>query len=105
VVLAVNIGEQATPIHTFQQQYEVSFPLLLDPLLQVATLYGVQATPTHFLLNPQGQVIAGGMGDKDWAGEEARRLIDQLLTAQQTPANPRHPCAAKAINPCAGQKP
>jgi peroxiredoxin len=79
-VLGVNIGESAAPIHTFQQKYAVSFPLLLDPLLQVATLYGVQATPTHFLINRQGQVMAGGMGGKDWAGEEARRLIGQLLT-------------------------
>ena len=68
-------------MRTFQQQYAVSFPLLLDPLLQVATLYGVQATPTHFLIDPQGQVMAGSMGGKEWAGEEARRLIGQLLTA------------------------
>lgn len=101
----MNIGEQATSLHTFQQAYGVSFPLLLDPRLQVATLYGVQATPTHFLINQQGQVMAGGMGGKDWAGEEAGRLIDQLLTAQQTPANPRHPGTAKATHPCAGQKP
>lgn len=79
MVLAVNIGEQAAPIQTFKQAYGVSFPLLLDPLVHVATLYDVRATPTHFIVDRQGKVIAGGLGAKDWAGDEARHLIGQLL--------------------------
>jgi peroxiredoxin len=79
MVLAVNLGEKEAPIQTFKQDYNVSFPLLLDPLIQVASLYGVRSTPTHFLIDRQGKVMAGGGGMKDWAGEHGRRLIAQLL--------------------------
>lgn len=82
MVLAMNLGEKAASIQTFKQEHKVSFPILLDPLIQVASLYGVRGTPTHFLIDRQGKLIAGGAGIKDWAGESASRLIEQLLEAK-----------------------
>ncbi len=81
-MLAVNLGEKTSPVQRFKQEYEVSFPILMDPLIHIGSLYGVRGTPTHFLIDRQGKVIAGGAGIKDWSGEEAQELIKQLLEAR-----------------------
>lgn len=81
-MLAVNLGEQIPAVQRFKQEYAISFPILMDPLIQIGALYGVRGTPTHFIIDQEGKVIAGGAGIKNWSGEEAQGLIKQLLEAR-----------------------
>jgi peroxiredoxin len=84
-VLAVNIGESAEKIRQYMLKHKLTFPALVDPSSNVANLYGVRATPTRYLINRHGKAVAGSIGPRDWAGNEAQRLIENLLEAGKTP--------------------
>ncbi len=79
VVLAVNIVEPPDRVKKYVMEHKLTFPALLDSNGRVSALYGVRGTPTRFLINRQGNIIAGSIGPKDWASEEAQKLIRNLL--------------------------
>ena len=44
-------------------------------------VYGVFGTPTVYLIDRQGRLVARGVGPRDWDGPAARRVLDSLLAA------------------------
>jgi peroxiredoxin len=56
-ILAVNVGESQIEARGFQQQYDLSFPILLDEQEEVATLYGLDAYPTTYIIGRDGVII------------------------------------------------
>lgn len=55
-------------------------PVLLDSDRQVAaTHYRVLGTPTVYLVDRRGRLVAQALGPVDWRGGEARRLVERLL--------------------------
>lgn len=84
-MLAVNIGESADQIRNYVLKHKLTFPALVDPSSSVANLYGARATPTRFLIDREGRAVAGSIGPRDWAGEEAQKLIEVLLGAGKAP--------------------
>lgn len=85
VILAVNIAEPADQVRSYLLKHKLTFPALVDATSRVSNLYGVRATPTRFLINREGKAIAGSIGPRDWAGEDAQRLIETLLETGKTP--------------------
>lgn len=85
MVLAVNIGEPADRVKEYLAKHKLSFPALLDSDSRVSSLYGVRGTPTRFLIRRDGIIIAGSIGPRDWASQEARKLIGHLLGLVGTP--------------------
>jgi peroxiredoxin len=83
-VLAVNIGESADQIRQYMLKHKLTFPALADPASSVANLYGVRATPTRYLIDRDGKAVAGSIGPRDWASEDAQRLIAIFLEAGTT---------------------
>ena len=81
----MNIAESRDQIQNYLLKHKLTFPALVDTTSSVANLYGVRATPTRFLINRDGKVVAGSIGPRDWAGEEAQRLIGTLLDVGKTP--------------------
>ena len=78
-VVAVNMQEAAEAVNTYRREMKLTFPIFLDTAGEVSRLYGVRATPTHFLINTDGKAIAGNVGAKDWTGEAIRQLVERLL--------------------------
>ena len=58
---------------------KLTFPALIDSDSRVSRLYGVRGTPTRFLIDRHGKLIAGSVGPWDWASEEAQKLIAHLV--------------------------
>lgn len=85
MILAVNIGESADQVRGYLLKHKLTFPALIDPASRVADLYGVRATPTRYLIGRDGKVVAGSIGPRDWAGEEAHKLIGALLEVGKAP--------------------
>jgi len=85
VVLAVNIAEPADRVKGYLVKHKLTFPALLDNDSRVSNLYGVRATPTRFLIDREGRLVAGSIGPRDWASEEARELISHLLDLAKKP--------------------
>ena len=81
VILAVNMGEDHEQVSAYKALYGLSFPHLMDPGGMAEEAFGIQATPTNYLVDRRGHLIAGGMGYRDWNGPEAHRIIESLLAA------------------------
>jgi AhpC/TSA family len=71
--------EAVDAVQAYRRDMGLSLLMLLDPTGEVSRLYGVRATPTHFLIDAVGKVIAGNVGAKDWTSAEMRQLLEGLL--------------------------
>lgn len=84
------MGEPASLVQTYMARHGLSFPHLLDADKKVSAMFGVQGTPTNFLIDRAGRVRGGGAGYRDWASPEAHRLIESLL-AEGGDRKPKEP--------------
>ncbi len=79
-VVAISSDEGGVEdIAPFIEKLGVTFTVLMDPDKKASTVYGATNLPLTFLLNPDGEVIAGSEGERDWAGEEALSVLDELI--------------------------
>ena len=79
VMLAVNCGEKTEDVLTFRDEYNFSFPIALDDDGKVSTSYGVQAIPTTFIIDRDGNIIARLVGSIDWDTPEFHTALELLL--------------------------
>ena len=79
VVLAIDIREKRGTVRKVVEKDKLPFPVLLDTDGKVAQRYKVMATPDHFLINRQGELIGRAVGGRDWASVETRNLIRFLV--------------------------
>lgn len=56
-VVAVNVDEQISDAKTFLTNTAANFPVIFDNQGTLPEKFGVQAMPTSFLLNPQGEIV------------------------------------------------
>jgi len=82
VILAVNLGESAEQVSAYVARHGLSFPHLMDPGAKAEQAFAIQATPTNYLVDRRGHLVAGGMGYRDWNGPQAHRIIESLLAAE-----------------------
>jgi thiol-disulfide isomerase/thioredoxin len=79
MVLALSIDRNIDAVAPFVREYRLTFPIGLDPEAAVAGEYGVRALPTTYLIDARRQVVALAMGARDWDGQAARGVVDELL--------------------------
>lgn len=79
VVLAIDYQETSDKIKAFLEETKVSFPILLDSEGKTTKDYGVRGLPTSYLIDKEGFLIGWTLGDRDWASEDARKLVKNLL--------------------------
>lgn len=56
-LLAVNVGQAASVSKTFQKDFEVTFPMLVDEQKISQDLYQIEGYPTNFFINPEGKIV------------------------------------------------
>jgi alkyl hydroperoxide reductase subunit AhpC len=78
-VVAVNIREPRSTVAAWAHEKKVTIPILLDTDGEVTREYGVVATPTSFLIDPEGRLLGRMVGPRDWAGPQGRALFASLL--------------------------
>ena len=61
------------------EEYKLTFPILLDETFEVNIWFGVRGIPTSFLIDQEGRVARVIYGARDWATPEARTIVRQLL--------------------------
>lgn len=67
-ILAVNVGESEIAIQKFIDQYDLSFPVVIDETGDVQKAYGIYPLPATFLIDSEGKIvdyIEGRMDDRD----------------------------------------
>jgi peroxiredoxin len=78
-VLAVSIDRNVAAVAPFVKEFQLTFPIGLDPESAVTRLYRVRALPTTVLIDRSGQVVAGAAGARTWDSPAAHAVIDALL--------------------------
>ncbi len=79
VLLAINQDESLATINAFADEYELSFPILLDDTLQVSRQYDIQAYPSTFFIDRRGRVRNsefGGPMSKSFIESQILGLLD-----------------------------
>ncbi|MCY4073254.1 MAG: TlpA disulfide reductase family protein [Chloroflexi bacterium] len=75
-IIAVNLGETFTTVRKWVGDLGLTYTVLLDPQLTVASLYGVRGLPTTFLLD--SQMMVKGIYFGPVSAAELLRSIDSL---------------------------
>ena len=78
-IVAVNIKDKREDALAFIKKHRISYPVLMDPEGDVGALYGAFATPTVYLIDRKGTVLARQWGPAGWNSPGARKLIAELL--------------------------
>ena len=79
-ILAISIDSDGTDrVAAFVKKLGLTFPIGLDPKLEVANRYTVRALPSSFLIDRQGNTVAVALGPRDWDGTAAQAVIEMLL--------------------------
>jgi|SRR5687768_11034662 peroxiredoxin len=78
-ILAVNVKDKRTDALAFVKKQKLSYPILMDPEGDIGLLYGAYATPTVYLIDRKGVVLARQWGPAGWYSPGARTLIKSLV--------------------------
>lgn len=79
-IVAVSIDTEPPPkIAAFAKGLGLTFPIGLDPKLEVANRYTVRALPSSFLIDKNGSTVAVALGPRDWDGTSANAVVEGLL--------------------------
>ncbi|WP_042150091.1 peroxiredoxin [Paucisalibacillus sp. EB02] len=65
VILAINLTDTETSIEdveSFSDEYKLTFPILMDSNLDVATLYMIQPIPTTYMVDSKGIISYKALG-------------------------------------------
>jgi len=80
-VLLVNIREDRQKVARTISERGYTAPTVLDPSGEVTAAYGVRATPTAFLIAPDGTIAGRAIGPRAWTGPDARALFQAIVPA------------------------
>jgi peroxiredoxin len=83
VVLAIDHKESPDQVKAFFAKHSLSFPAVIDANGAVFRAYSVTGMPTTYLIGRDGNILARGIGGRDWTTTEAHELLRNLM--QKTP--------------------
>jgi len=78
VLVAVSVDADPSVVAPFLQAHGLTFPVALDPKMDLANGYGVRALPSSFLIDRQGNLRAMALGPRHWDGEISNALIERM---------------------------
>ena len=78
-VLAVNIEESPEAVAAWVRSKRVTMDVLLDPPGVASRAWAITATPSAFLVDRDGRVVARAVGTRPWTAPEGRAVIEALL--------------------------
>ena len=79
VVVGVALREPAEAVRAFAKEFGIRFPLWMDPDGRSPAAFGVYGHPATILISRAGRVVGRARGERDWATDDARRLVELLL--------------------------
>ncbi len=79
VLLAVSVDADPKLVNPYVADHKLTFPVALDPKLDLGNAYGVRALPSSFIVDRQGYLAALALGPRRWDGDAALSLVEGLL--------------------------
>ncbi len=82
VVLSVNLREPKELVEKAARERGYTFPVLLDSTAEVAQRYQVRATPTVYLIDRRGMLVASAVGARPWDSPQGKSVLQALLAVK-----------------------
>lgn len=80
VVVGLSMDSDGASVVTpFLKEHRLTFPVGLDPKMTVASLYGVRALPSTFIIDRSGHIASIAIGPRDWDGKASHALFESML--------------------------
>ncbi|MEK6589383.1 MAG: TlpA disulfide reductase family protein [Nitrospinota bacterium] len=78
-VLAVSIDREGIgAVKPYVDKYGLTFPILLSGSGKISKSYWTWGIPACYLIDKKGKIIGRALGQRNWAGDDAARLIEEL---------------------------
>ncbi len=78
-LLAVSIDESEEAVQRFQDEYRLSFPILLDPSSDVYDAYQTMGVPESLLVDRSGRIVERYVGPREWDAPEYQARIREVI--------------------------
>ena len=79
LIVGINSGQSFDHAIGIQQEFNLTFPMLVDEQAKVAEEYKVVGLPTSFFINEQGKIVATEVG---WVKvDKVKEIFDQLTNS------------------------
>lgn len=75
-MVAINVGEDAETVITFQKDHPIDFHVLLDPSGETMSQWPIKGLPTTFVIDKEGRLVYKAIGDREW---DSDKLLDKVL--------------------------
>jgi peroxiredoxin len=82
VVLTVSEDSNPSQVGAYIKQHNFDFRVLLDPGNTVGEAYDVSGLPESFVIGRDGRIVAHHVGPYDWANQDIREALEDLLKAK-----------------------
>jgi thiol-disulfide isomerase/thioredoxin len=80
-LVAVSIDTERAAVVAFQDEYKLSFPIVLDRDQAVYKAYQTMGVPESLLIDRQGRVVERYVGPKEWDAREYIERVRELTGA------------------------
>jgi peroxiredoxin len=80
VLVAVSMDANPKLVKPFVDRHGLTFPIALDPKLDLGNAYGVRALPSSFIVDRDGYVAALALGPRPWDTDASHSLVEGLVT-------------------------
>jgi thiol-disulfide isomerase/thioredoxin len=81
VIVSQDMGPKAS-VDAFLKSKGIGIRSYLDPGMRLTSALGVQVMPTSVLYDAQGKEVWRYVGDLDWTGPEAAKLLAEATAAK-----------------------
>src|SRR5437016_4250364 len=82
VLVAVSVDTDTKKVKPYLDEHKLTFPVGLDPKMDLANAYGVRAVPSSFVVDRQGHLTAIALGPREWDNDASHSLIEGLLRSR-----------------------
>lgn len=83
VLLAVSMDRKGrSVVEPYKKHNRLTFPHLLDSNFKATRAYGVHYTPTTFIVDKRGRVVARVIGPMPWSNPEFQRLFEEMIAEE-----------------------
>ena len=79
VIVAVSLDADAAVVKPYVNEHKLTFPVALDPKMDLGNAYGVRALPSSFIVDRQGYLAALALGPRSWDNDASHSLVEGLL--------------------------
>lgn len=79
--LALSMGDPVEAVRGFVREFNLTFPILLDPENRIESVYQIPGYPTTYVIDRDGVIRRKFLGERNWDqpefAAEIRRLLQQ----------------------------